>query len=112
MRKLVAGLGLGALLVAGCHWPWMKEPTPPPAPAVSKQDLPKAEALVAYLNQNANRIKGMQARVDIDALQGNQGIGLTGLVAASEPPNFRLKANVLGKAAVDLGSNDQEFWYW
>src|SRR5437660_3018347 len=108
MRKLVAGLSLSALFAVGCTLPWVKPTPPAPPPSVRGQELPKAEALVSYLNDNAERVQGMQARVDIDAMQGNQGIGLTGLVAASKDRNFRLKANVLGKAAVDLGSNDKE----
>ncbi len=29
-----------------------------------------------------------------------------------KPRNFRLQAQILSQPAVDIGSNDQEFWYW
>ena len=40
------------------------------------------------------------------------GVGLDGRLAAQRPLNFRLQAEVLGKSAVDVGSNNDEFWYW
>ena len=33
-------------------------------------------------------------------------------MACQKPRDFRLRAKILGTPAVDLGSNDQEFWYW
>jgi hypothetical protein len=33
-------------------------------------------------------------------------------MVTNKPRNFRLKAQTLGNEMVDLGSNDQEFWYW
>jgi hypothetical protein len=33
-------------------------------------------------------------------------------MVAQKPRNFRLSADTLGSQVVDLGSNDQEFWYW
>jgi hypothetical protein len=33
-------------------------------------------------------------------------------MACQKPRDFRLRANVLGRPAVDLGSNESEFWYW
>ena len=33
-------------------------------------------------------------------------------MVTQKPRNFRLGAKTLGNPVVDLGSNDQEFWYW
>jgi hypothetical protein len=110
----MVGLGLALLpCLTGCH-PGMnvlnpKRPdTPPPGKA------PTAEELVQYLNYNARKVQTVQSNhVDIDCKQGNQGVpGLSGLMVCQKPRNFRLKAKVAGQPVVDIGSNDQEFWYW
>ncbi len=44
--------------------------------------------------------------------QGLQSFGLRGTMVTEKPRNFRLGAKTLGNPVVDLGSNDQEFWYW
>src|SRR4029078_5880788 len=33
-------------------------------------------------------------------------------MVCKKPGNFKLVASVVGNQAVDLGSNDQEFWFW
>lgn len=69
-------------------------------------------SLVNYLNKNAERVSSVQASVEVDAKQGNQAIALSGALAAQKPRGFRLRAKVFGKPAVDIGSNDERFWYW
>lgn len=77
-------------------------------------ETPSAQQLVAYLNNNGQRVQAIQCnQVSIDAKQGNQTApGLDGLMVCQKPRNFRLKAKVIGQPAVDIGSNNQEFWYW
>ena len=41
-----------------------------------------------------------------------QSIGLSGVILAEKPRNFRMKAGLLGKDEADIGSNGQEFWFW
>ena len=73
---------------------------------------PSAALLVAYLNDNARRVRTLQATIDVDALKGNQGIGMTGQMACRKPRDLRVVLKVLGKEAVDFGSNEQECWFW
>ena len=114
MSHRTAGLGLGLLLLtAGCGS--MKngglsrlddKKGDPGAP-------PDAPRLVAYLNDNARRVKAVECeKVSIDCKQGNQSVGLEGLMACEKPRSFRLKANVVGQRGADIGSNEQEFWFW
>lgn len=115
MARTTARIGLGLALVAplfaGCSLtPINRDRTPPPANL--NQKAPDAASLVSYLNQNASRVQSVRAKVDIDAKQGKQPVGLGGNLACQKPRDFRLKANVLGKPAVDIGSNNDEFWYW
>jgi len=80
-------------------------PTPP-------DRKPDSASLVNYLNLNAQKVTNVRAKVDIDCKQGRQAVGLGGRLACQKPKDFRLKADVLGKPAVDIGSNNDEFWYW
>jgi len=73
-----------------------------------------SEQLVAYLNNNAGRMQTLQCnQVSIDVRQGDQTApGVEGLMVLQKPRNFRLKGKVVGQPAVDLGSNNEEFWFW
>jgi hypothetical protein len=111
MRPLTVSLGLGiALLATGCNnWPHLRDQSQTRIPA----GTPRAPDLVAYLNENARHVQAIQCNnVAIDCKQGNQAIGLDGLLVCQKPRNFRLKAKVVGQPAVDIGSNNEEFWYW
>jgi hypothetical protein len=50
--------------------------------------------------------------VDLDCQQGYQQFHIRGKLACQKPKNFRMQAEALGKTEADIGSNDQEFWYW
>lgn len=73
-----------------------------------------AEQMVGYLNDNSKRVQTLQCNnVSIDSRQGDQNApGLEGLMVLQKPRNFRMKGKVVGQPAVDLGSNNDEFWYW
>ena len=105
-----------ALLVPfalGCSLlPSVRDNIKPPASTAAPGKKPTVESLVEYLNQESSRVQNLRATVDIDAKGGGQAIGLSGRIAAQKPLGFRLMADVLGKSAVDIGSNNDEFWYW
>lgn len=99
------------LLVAGCIPQFTKNTsttqTPSPVPT------PDAATLVGYLNDNAKRVQSIECpSLSIDARQGIQTVGLSGMMSCQKPRNFRLQATLFGSPAVDMGSNDTEFWYW
>lgn len=107
------GLGLLLAVAPGCastNWNWFKpgggDSGKPNAPA-------NVQGLVDYLNENASRVKTL--RVDdmaVDASFGTQSIALQGRILAEKPRNFRMKATFLGKEEADIGSNQNEFWFW
>jgi hypothetical protein len=104
-------LALLSVLVGCNSWPGLRDrDTARNLPG----ETPSAQQLVAYLNNNGQRVQAIQCnQVSIDAKQGNQTApGLDGLMVCQKPRNFRLKAKVIGQPAVDIGSNNQEFWYW
>ncbi len=115
MRQISAAAGLGALLlVAGCNsWPHLRgDSSNGPAARVSAE-TPTRETLVDYLNRNARLIQSMEVgELDLEARQGLQSVGMRGWMVCQKPKNFRMTGKVVGKDSVDMGSNDQEFWYW
>jgi hypothetical protein len=115
MRWIPGVVLLGAaLLVAGCNgatkWGGVfRSSQPGPIP----NEVPTATALVDYLNRNAQRVQSIEVQeLDLDCKQKTQSVGLRGKLVCQKPRNFRLGASVVGSQAVDLGSNDQEFWFW
>jgi hypothetical protein len=101
----------GLLTLTGCtRWnmlkgPERKTPIPPNAPSVA--------ALVDYLNNNSQRVQTLRCmELDLTCTADSQSVGLRGKMIAQKPRNFLMGADSLGKRMVDLGSNDQEFWYW
>jgi hypothetical protein len=81
---------------------------PPPA------EVPQVVDLVSYLNTNSQSIPGIQC--DNVTLTCQQGMGLPisldGRLRCQGPRNFRMSGDSFVGREVDLGSNDQEFWYW
>jgi hypothetical protein len=77
-------------------------------------EVPQVADLVAYLNTNSQNIPGIFSDdVTLTCHKGIMpGVSLSGIVRCQGPRNFRLKGKVFGGDEVDLGSNDQEFWYW
>jgi hypothetical protein len=117
MRSLSAGVSLGLLLsaVVGCNVLSPHRRDTGGQPVVTDDRLPTVEALVGYLNRNADRV-GENAlkctNLTIDCKANSQAVGLGGSMMCQKPRNFRLTAKVVGQPAVDIGSNKDEFWYW
>jgi hypothetical protein len=116
MRKALSPLGLVLLFsLAGCadggRFNLLRPST---GNTVVPTDLPPKENLVAYLNNNSARISGVQSDdVTLTCYTGGPvGIPVSGRLRAEGPRNFRMTADAFGNREVDLGSNDQEFWYW
>jgi hypothetical protein len=113
IRTLLLALTLGLPLLAGCHLFGTRDKDKSPINVPTTPDTqPTTTSLVNYLNLNCRRINSVQANLTIGAKMGLQAIDISGGVAARRPRELRLRGKVLGRPAVDLGSNDQEFWYW
>jgi hypothetical protein len=113
MRRALTGLGLGLALgfpfVLGCHlMPKGRDRiNPPPA-----QTQATPASLVNYLNRNSAKVQSVRCKVDMDCKMGRQAVGVGGVMACQKPRDFRLRGDVLGQPACDVGSNANEFWYW
>lgn len=117
MRPIAALVGLGLLTVlAGCNstsWSWLDKGDRNIVKPANPGAAPSVAGLVAYLNENASRVRSLRVNeMNVTCKMGIQSFDLRGLMLVEKPRNFRMKAKVLGSDMVDLGSNNDEFWYW
>ncbi len=114
MRPLTATLLVGtALLGVGCnswlnrHGDTVAETTPVNEPP------PTVQQMVDYLNLCAGRLNSVQSNgLYMDCKAGREAISLTANMVCEKQRNFRLRGTVAGQLACDIGSNNEEFWYW
>jgi hypothetical protein len=117
MRSIIAGASLVVLLVTvGCNVAPHRRDLPPSGGGGAPTATPTVENLVGYLNNNAKLLEPTQAiscgNVTIDVTADGQKVGVSGKMLCQTPRNFLLSGVVLGNPAVDIGSNDKEFWFW
>jgi hypothetical protein len=118
MRSIIAGGSLGVLMFAvGCNIaPHRRDGGPGATAPVAATAPPTVDNLVGYLNNNADAVKAGQAitsgNITIDVNADGQKVGIGGMMLCQTPRNFLLSGKVLGSPAVDIGSNDKEFWFW
>ncbi|HEY2157038.1 MAG TPA: hypothetical protein VGH33_15525 [Isosphaeraceae bacterium] len=113
-RPAVLALALGVVaLLPGCHAGGASGLSAKPAPAVPGVSLTATEAIERH-NLNAARVQVLEAQPQITvSAPGINGASAHGRMALERPRSFKLdvSATVKGKIA-DIGSNDQEFWFW
>lgn len=85
----------------------------PPAPEVLIGGS-SLDQVIAAVNQNASRIASYQTNNASITVPGMPGIPLLrGNIAAQQPGRVRLQASTaLTGPEVDLGANDELFWFW
>ena len=100
---------LASIVVAGCA----QDPYGPGARCRLVADPPLPD-LVAHLNQNIERMASLRAsNARIRSSEpGAAPITLSATMAVEAPRNFRLVASSILGSEVDLGSNDEQFWFW
>jgi hypothetical protein len=113
-RRAFMASSLGAVAATGCNnWPTLRQTNPIAGRQPVSAAVPTGAELASYLNQNSKRVQSIEVRdLDMDATQRLQSIGLKGQMICQKSRNFRLSARVGGNTMVDLGSNNEEFWYW
>jgi hypothetical protein len=114
MRPGRTSLGLAVLLlVAGCNSMGFLRNKDSGVGAIPSE-TPTSAQLVRFLNRNAEKINVLECSdVTIDGKQGYQAAPtIYGDMVCQKPRNFRLQAKFVSNPAVDIGSNDQELWYW
>lgn len=97
---------------SGCRWNDFFRRNSPAPPPIAFSDLPTRDEALAAINANAQRIKTLQTQGATISIPGSPGIGAE---IALERPNllrFRAGTALLGGQVLDLGSNEEVFWFW
>jgi hypothetical protein len=104
MLAIAATLG-----ASGCRaWnPGTLTPTPRP---LAERTLDKDE-FIAEHNRNADQIQTLEANPAI-GVSGRITGHADGKLAIERPRNFKLALKSLRTTEADIGSNDEEFWFW
>jgi hypothetical protein len=84
-----------------------------PAPRPLAERTFDVDAFVAEHNKNADRIQTLEAKPTIDVHGRVVRARADGHLALERPRNFKLElSSARGVKEADLGSNDDEFWFW
>ncbi len=102
---------LAILTVSGCRTAGVGNLTKQPSLLPTKTYETAAELLVEH-NRNAGRVQSLKARPDIKVDDRRRFFGASGKLAIERPKNFKLELSVAMANAADIGSNDEEFWFW
>jgi hypothetical protein len=114
MRQLTASLFIGSVLfAAGCNtWMHRGGGTVADNTPTGEQIPTTAKELVEYLNICSSRLNSVKTDLDMDCRANGQSVGLAAGMVCEKPRNLRLRGKLAGQAACDIGSNNEEFWYW
>jgi hypothetical protein len=101
----------------GCAWMrgWVgpRDPFAQSAPCLLGPNPSEAE-VITYLNANTSRVTAWRAERASIRGRGDAStpVDLNADLTIEAPRNFRLRAGTLAGPEVDLGSNEDEFWFW
>jgi hypothetical protein len=117
MRSILTSSALLVVLLAiGCNLAPYRRNDTSTGGAKTSNAAPTAENLVKYLNHNAELVKADQAinctNLTIDIVADGKPIGVSSRMICQAPRNFRMSGVVVGSPAVEVGSNEKEFWFW
>lgn len=96
---------------SGCRWNQMfRRPGTEPAPILFST-LPTRDEAIAAINANTSRVRTLQTQGATVSVPGLPAINAD--LALERPMNLRFRAGTSWTGAeLDLGSNDELFWFW
>ncbi len=100
-----------ALGLTGCRAAGTGSLSPNPRPGLAHKSFDLDE-FVADHNRNAEGIESLEASPSIGVKLERKSYAVSGRLAIERPRNFELELSHLAGKKGDIGSNDQEFWYW
>jgi hypothetical protein len=114
MRQLTRRLlVLSVILATGCNtWMHRGGGTVADATPTGEQIPTTAKELVDYLNVCSSRVTSIKSDMDMDCKAQGQSVGLGAVMVCEKPRNLRLRGKLVAQPACDIGSNNDEFWYW
>lgn len=100
----------GASCSSGWRNPWASLGPPAPAVLAAGATVPQ---IITAVNNNSARVQTYVANYASITVPGMMGPMLQGNIAIERPQRFRLRAGTaLSGPELDLGSNEQLFWFW
>jgi hypothetical protein len=106
---------LAIAINAGCLPSWLRRPSETPPP-VAYQRMPTLQEVVQNTNDHTLRVRQLQAEgatISYKAPPLSLAIPLRCRLSFDLPRRVRMTAGVgLGGDLVDVGSNDEIFWFW
>ena len=99
------------MILSGCRsHTWLRRSGGDPPP-IAFSALPTPTEAVAAVNANTNRVQSLQTQGATVSIPGAPSIGAD--IAVERPHRLRMRAKtqLLGPE-LDLGSNDELFWFW
>lgn len=107
---------LSLLTNAGCLPTWLRRPTETPPPPVAYDRMPTLQEVVQHTNDHTLRVQQLQAEgatVSYKAPPLSVAIPLQAKLSFDMPRRVRMTAGLgIGGDLVDVGSNEEVFWFW
>ena len=103
-------LAMAALGLGGCA-ALNRGTLAPKSRAVADRTL-DIDQFVAEHNRNAELIQSLDARPTIAVHSKIMKVQADGKLGMVRPQNFKLELTHMGQKKADIGSNDDEFWFW
>jgi hypothetical protein len=101
---------------AGCLPSWLRRPAETPPPPVAYDRMPTLQEIVQHTNDHSLRVRQLQAEgatISYKAPPLNVAIPLQAKLTFDMPRRVRMTAGFgIGGDQVDVGSNDEIFWFW
>lgn len=101
---------------------WWAQPARPPQTLLRRQEAftrirPQDDnalpPVVREINTRNEAVRGLACEhMDVRVWEGGRRLRLTGKLYSEKPRHFRMEIHSVVGLEVDIGSNDQEFWYW
>jgi hypothetical protein len=99
----------GLFVLSGANCPHMVRQYTNPQPRVLSAS-PSLEQVIEVVNRNSSQIQSFWT--NRASLSGSGFPSLSASIAFQRPQRFRLQAGTGFGPEIDLGSNDQLFWFW
>lgn len=110
LRIALAAAALPGLMTGCAGFTGSTNKTAAARPAKPTEDFAQ---VIANLNANSQQIQSIRCdHVDVDGKAEGQVYTVNAKMAFQRDNSFRLVGRFAGKSEIDLGSNDQEIWFW
>tara|TARA_Y100000034_G_scaffold120366_1_gene163199 strand:+ start:640 stop:1626 length:987 start_codon:yes stop_codon:yes gene_type:complete len=111
-------MGILVMVVLTCATAYIKVVTPPESQIIKKKDdiqetieVP-IPLLIQQINENNAKIGNISCDIEVKIWQNGMRFKVSGDLHYEKHKRFRMKLSSVFGEEIDLGSNDDVFWYW